>query len=316
MRFTVLASGSAGNASLLEAGDFGLLLDAGLGPRLLAARLASVGRSWQHVNAVILSHTHSDHWNDRTLAHLARTGIPLHCHREHLWNLQNYGTSLPALKRAGLVRTYETGATMPLAPTLRCTPLAVRHDGGATFGFRLDGAPDLFGQSGTVAYLSDLGTWDRPLAQALADAELLAVEFNHDVAMQYASGRSARLVARVLGDRGHLSNVQAAALIREVLCLSGPGRLRHVVQLHLSRECNRPGLAVEALRAALGSQAEQVRIHTASQDEPGPTISLAGPVAGKRRRTVRRSASSRTVPASQPWLPGLEGSPSDATPLD
>ncbi len=61
-----------GNATLIESGDFGVLIDAGLGPRQLASRLAAVGRSWAAVNAVILTHTHADHWKDRTLAHLRR----------------------------------------------------------------------------------------------------------------------------------------------------------------------------------------------------------------------------------------------------
>src|SRR5262249_29353606 len=56
LRFTVLASGSAGNASLIETGGFGLLLDAGLGPRQLGARLASVGASWQDIHGVLLTH--------------------------------------------------------------------------------------------------------------------------------------------------------------------------------------------------------------------------------------------------------------------
>ena len=61
VRFTVLASGSGGNASFLEAGDFGLLLDIGLGPRQLAKRLAAAGAGWSRVRAVLLTHTHSDH---------------------------------------------------------------------------------------------------------------------------------------------------------------------------------------------------------------------------------------------------------------
>ena len=62
-RFTVLASGSSGNSSLLEVDGFGLLLDIGLGPRQLASRLITSGRSWQNVQAVLLTHTHGDHWN-------------------------------------------------------------------------------------------------------------------------------------------------------------------------------------------------------------------------------------------------------------
>src|SRR5215831_19007106 len=101
LRFTVLASGSAGNASLIETGGFGLLLDAGLGPRQLAARLAAVGASWQDVHAAVLTHTHSDHWTDRTLAHLHRRGLPLYCHPDHHRVLGTYSPGFAALRSAG-----------------------------------------------------------------------------------------------------------------------------------------------------------------------------------------------------------------------
>src|ERR1700757_1830553 len=93
LQFTVLASGSAGNASLLEADGFGLLLDVGLGPRQLAARLAVHGASWHRVHAALLTHTHSDHWRDTPLAHLRRRGIPLYCHPDHSPALTAYGSA-------------------------------------------------------------------------------------------------------------------------------------------------------------------------------------------------------------------------------
>src|SRR5205823_8596586 len=62
VRFTVLASGSSGNASLVEAGGFGLLVDCGLRPRVPGWRLAAVGLSGRSVPAVVLSHTHGAHW--------------------------------------------------------------------------------------------------------------------------------------------------------------------------------------------------------------------------------------------------------------
>jgi hypothetical protein len=58
----------------------------------------------------------------------------------------------------------------------------------------------------SLAYVADLGTWDDELARSLADVDLLALEFNHDVDMDYASERSPYLIARVLGRHGHLSN--------------------------------------------------------------------------------------------------------------
>jgi phosphoribosyl 1,2-cyclic phosphodiesterase len=305
LRFTVLASGSAGNASLIEAGGFGLLLDAGLGPRQLAARLAAVGASWQDVSAVVLTHTHSDHWNDRTLAHLHRRGLPLYCHPGHRDVLGTYSSAFRDLGTAGLVHDYEAGGDLMLAPGLRCRPLPVRHDGGPTFGFRLEAAPDLFGGGLTLAYLADLGCWDADLAAAVGDADVLALEFNHDVAMQYASGRHPRLIARILGDDGHLSNVQASALLREVLRQPGAGRLQHVVQLHLSRECNRPELAATAAQEVVGEVGRPIAVHTARQDVPGPRLRLGLAARGRpRRRFV--PARRRGVAAGHPWLPGLE----------
>src|SRR5262245_379960 len=246
LRFTVLASGSGGNATLIEADDFGLLLDAGLGPRLLAGRFADAGASWARVKAVVLTHTHSDHWDEGTLTHLWRKRIPLYCHPEHHPVLDAGSRGFAHLKASNLVRDYESGRDLDLSPKMCCLPLPLRHDGGITFGFRIEGAPDLFGGACALAYAADLGCWDASLAASLADVDLLALEFNHDVGLECASGRSPRLIARVLGDEGHLSNEQAALLLREVLRRSPPNRLRHLVQLHLSRECNRPVLAEAA----------------------------------------------------------------------
>jgi phosphoribosyl 1,2-cyclic phosphodiesterase len=305
LRFTVLASGSGGNASLVEANGFGLLLDAGLGPRQLAARLAAAGASWHNVHALLLTHTHSDHWNERTLLHLRRRGLPVWCHADHHRTLEAYSASFPALHAAGLVRGYEEGLELVLAPGLHCMPLRLRHDGGATFGFRLEAGADLFGRPFALAYLADLGSWDAALVEAVGDVDLLALEFNHDVAMEHASGRQPRLIARVLGDEGHLSNEQAAALLRALLRRSLPGRLRHVVQLHLSRQCNRPDLAAAAGRAVLAERDPPIELHTARQDEALPTLHLgAADAARRQRRLVPRRGPAASQ--AQPWLPGLE----------
>ncbi len=303
LRFTVLASGSSGNATLVQANDFGVLIDVGLGPRQFATRLREVGSSWSSVDAVLLTHTHSDHWKDRTFAYLQRAGIPLYCHPDHHPVLLAYSPAFSNLLAAGLVRPFEAWQRLLLAPGLHCQPLPVRHDSGATFGFRLDGAPDLFGRAPALAYAADLGTWDAPLAEQLADVDLLALEFNHDVSLERSSGRAPRLVARVLGDEGHLSNDQASALVADVLRRS-PGRLRHLVQLHLSRDCNRRSLAREAARRALDGTCPEVRLHTAHQHVPGSPLLLSAEEAPRRRQgATRRPLSS--LPA-EPWLPGLE----------
>jgi hypothetical protein len=311
LRFTVLGSGSAGNASLLEASGFGLLLDAGLGPRQLATRMSAVGVSWKHVHGVILTHTHSDHWNERTLAHLHRRRVPFLCHEAHRGVLARMSPEFGRLIAAGLVRTYETIEAFVVADGLRCLPLPLRHDGGATFGFRFECTEASSEPAWSLGYVADLGCWTPELAQALADVDLLALEFNHDVGMEYASGRSRHLIHRVLGDDGHLSNEQAAALLLEVIRRSTPGRLRHVVQLHLSRDCNRARLALAVAEEALSGLATSVEIHTASQHQPGPSLILDGPglprpVNRPHLRPERPRAVAKASPSYQLWLPGWE----------
>src|SRR5438067_13016363 len=130
LRFTVLASGSGGNATLVESDDGGLLLDAGIGPRILAGRLADAGASWSSVRAVLLTHTHSDHWDDGTLAQLCKREIPLFCSPAHHPVLENWSPGFNQLKSANLVRDYESGQMIEPAPGMHCLPVPVRHDGG------------------------------------------------------------------------------------------------------------------------------------------------------------------------------------------
>jgi phosphoribosyl 1,2-cyclic phosphodiesterase len=266
--FTVLSSGSSGNSSLLEADGLGLLLDVGLGPRQLAGRMRAFGTSWKQIRAVLLTHTHTDHWNERTFAHLHRLRIPLYCHAEHHESLLTISPAYAALAKEGLAARYEIDVPLDLWGGLSCLPFRLCHDGGLTCGFRVERKACSFGLHFALAYAADLGSWSVDLARRLADVDLLALEFNHDVELQRASGRPPELIARVLGDDGHLSNAQAAALVDQVMALSAVGRLRHLVQLHLSQQCNSPDLA----RLAVGALPADVNVHTARQDMPGPRI--------------------------------------------
>ncbi|MBL8794021.1 MAG: MBL fold metallo-hydrolase [Planctomycetia bacterium] len=307
LRFTVLASGSSGNASLIQTDAGAVLLDIGLGPRQLTERFAAVGASWEQIAAVLLTHTHGDHWSDRTLGLLRRRQIPLYCHPLHHPGLLGNGQQFQRLLDAGLVRDFDASRDFDLGGGLRCRALALSHDCQPTFGFRFEKQVALFGPPAALGYAADLGCWSPALAAALADVDLLAIEFNHDVGLEYASGRSAQLIYRVLGDGGHLSNAQAAALLEDILRRSTPGRLRHVVQLHLSRDCNRVSLAQEAARVVAQAANQELQIHSASQHRPGPTLLVGNST--RSVRPARRTSSTprrRAAPTAAPWLPGFE----------
>ncbi len=267
VELAVLASGSSGNACLLKVDGFGLLIDAGLGPKKLIGQLRKVGAGWPSVQAMILTHTHGDHWNGRTLGRLSKLGIPLYCHRDHQRRL-SLADGFQQLKSARLVRNYREGEPLVFSGGLMCTTVPVRHDSGATFGFRFERRRTLFDSPWSMAFASDLGTWDHQVAEAFANVDLLALEFNHDVPMQKNSRRSWQLIERVLGDEGHLSNEQAAELTAEVVSRSAADRVKRLVQLHLSRDCNRPQLARECAESVLAALGHPCEIHTADQHEP------------------------------------------------
>lgn len=288
--WTVLASGSGGNASLLEVNNRGLLVDLGLGPRQFDSRLEEIGFSWEGVRGVILTHTHSDHWNAKSLARLTERGIPFYCHLDHLRALQLACRKFQDVQFAGLVKTYSAGRPFTPVPGVRCRAVEVKHDGGPTFGFRIEDDAGNAPSHWAVGYAADLGSWDQKVAAALADVDLLALEFNHDVELQLASSRARWLINRVLGEFGHLSNEQGARLFEECVGLSPAGRVRHLVQLHLSGECNSPPLATAAARKAIARLGLDVELHTADQHTPSLTIPLSRE---SRRPAFRRTA---TVP--------------------
>src|SRR5580704_12921054 len=137
-RFSVLASGSSGNAALLEAEGFGLLIDCGLQPRMLTARLREINLSWERINAVILTHTHGDHWKDKTLADLRSRKIPIYAHAEQFEQLSMAAESYAPLHQAKLTRTYQANRSLELACGLSLRPLLVSHDADPTFAFRIE----------------------------------------------------------------------------------------------------------------------------------------------------------------------------------
>ena len=101
--------------------------------------------------------------------------------------------------------------------------------------------------------------------------------------MQRGSRRSAYLIARNLGDRGHLSNAQGAEFVAAVLQRSGAGSVRHLVLLHLSQQCNSPTLALRSARAVVRASGRRVTVHAAQQAPAHPNLWIEP---GRHRRTT------------------------------
>jgi phosphoribosyl 1,2-cyclic phosphodiesterase len=266
-RVVVLGSGSSGNATLLQAEGFGLLIDCGFGHLELSSRLQVAGASWNDVNAVVLTHTHTDHWNRYAFEHFRRRKIPLYLHPEHHATFASLKQFEP-LKKADLLCDYAAERPFALGPYC-VQALPIPHDADPTHALRFswDNGQRAFGLA------TDLGRVDSELIDFLRGVDVLALEFNHDVPMQKSSPRPYHLIQRILGDSGHLSNEQAAEAAKEWVA-SDTAKLRALIQIHLSRECNTPELARSSIEAWLMDASPETRLITSLQTGPTPCVEV------------------------------------------
>ena len=296
---TILASGSSGNTALVDCDGERWLIDLGLEPKELDARLADAGASWSQIKGVLITHRHSDHWRPKTLARCLSSRVPVHCHRDNCPAFRLACPDFRDLEQARLFRPFVGEKSIPLSVNWQCRPFRVRHDGGATFGFRFE---ETAGGNSThslsvcaatpraFAYVADLGCWDRGVVDRLLDIDLLALEFNHDPELLRNSTRPPWLIHRILGDEGHLSNAQAAALISETLKHGNSTRLQQLVLLHISHECNSSDLAAASARAALEKSGCNANVFAAEQHQRSPTFVVgAATIAENAGRLVQAS---------------------------
>jgi len=233
-RAVVLASGSAGNVLLLEAGTTRLLVDAGLSAEAIERSLADAGADLAGVSAILLTHEHDDH--ARGAGPLSRRfDIPVHA------NAATIAAAGDAFAGAAL-RTFETGRPFEVGPFV-ITAFPVSHDAADPVGLTLEVARHRI----TVA--TDLGSIDESLDPTLAETELVILESNYDLRLLNVSGYPWFLKNRIVGPRGHLSNDDAA----RALARTSAGRARTVCLVHLSEVNNLAPLARDTALDAIAT---------------------------------------------------------------
>lgn len=239
MKFSVLASSSKGNCTYVESGETRILVDAGLRCKTLRERLAAIGRSPDDVQAVLVTHGHSDHVSGLPVLE-SRTGVPVYATDGTAATVERDGRR----EKPDLAWNFAVfAAGEPFAAgDFSVEPFPIPHDAADPVGFVLR---DPSGAS--LGFATDLGEAPLVVRHRLAGCRALVLEFNHDRGMLLASDRAWSLKQRILGRSGHLSNEQAAELLAQVATPS----LRCVVPAHLSDECNTPALALAAARDAL-----------------------------------------------------------------
>ena len=273
MRFTMLASGSKGNCSIIDDGQSSYLIDGGISPRTLETHLKISGFTPQRLRGLVLTHTHGDHWNPRLFAYCAEKKIPWYLHKTHARTIYDQLPEFKAFWESGLARFYLPNTPFETAPGWTWLPVNLSHDSSETFGFRLD-IKNAQVPCVSIGYLADLGIWNKALVEQFTDLDLLALEFNHDEDLQKNSKRPQFLIDRIMGNEGHLSNYQAVCFLDYLKSLGVSKLPKHLVQVHLSEQCNSPEHAQAALELFLKDSTINMKLQTAQSKKTTSPINL------------------------------------------
>jgi phosphoribosyl 1,2-cyclic phosphodiesterase len=255
---TSLASGSSGNALLIQAGDAALLLDCGLSARATERLLRQRGVEPARLAAILLTHEHGDH----------SRGAPALCRKYALPLVANTPT-LDALapELHGVATRPLDNANRASVASVAVEGFALPHDAAAPLGFRVEY------QGWSVAVAVDLGGWDEAVAAALADADLVVVEANHDRERLLAAPYPWGIKHRIMSPLGHLDNMSAGELIARACRV---GRVRTAWLGHLSEQANSPAIALKAVAACLRqARVRDVTLAVAERGKPSACWSSA-----------------------------------------
>ncbi len=236
MRVMTLQSGSNGNSIFVEAGGVRLLVDAGISGVRMQSRLTAQGIDPRDVDALLISHDHSDHVRCMGV-YQRKFGIPVYVTERTLMaaRLRN---------RLGViddVRCFTSGAYLEFG-TLRVETVRTPHDGVDGVGFVFDDGECRLG------VLTDLGHVFAGLEETLQSLDAVLLESNYDPRMLEQGPYPELLKRRIRGPGGHLSNHESARLLSDAF----RRRLKWALLAHLSQQNNDPALALQTHQEIVG----------------------------------------------------------------
>ncbi len=262
IKYSILASGSTGNATYIETPHRRILVDAGLSGKKIEERMAKINRSLADVDGIFVTHEHSDHIQ----------GVGVLARRYNLPIYANAGTWAAMRDKIGKINP-EQQFELPPASVLDLGDLQVE-----SFAVSHDAAQPQFYQlhhdQQTLCIITDTGYVSEQVAGTIRNADAYLMECNHDPEMLRNGPYTWSLKQRILGDEGHLSNEEGAEALMDVI---GP-KTKQVVLGHRSQHNNYRELAHLTVQGILQAQGLGVdhdfQLWDAEPDQPLPLRSV------------------------------------------
>jgi phosphoribosyl 1,2-cyclic phosphodiesterase len=229
----VLASGSAGNAAFLATSKTRILIDAGLSVKELTRRLAEIGESPEDIDAVVITHEHSDH-----IAGLARfvrfrerkkKPVPVYLTRLTAPAIEWTGPDGKKTEIPSAVEKFQAGSGWMIG-NVAVQSFGISHDAIDPVGFTF------IAEGVKVGVATDLGYVTESLRIHLRRVQMLLFESNHDEDMLRVGPYPWSVKQRVLGRQGHLSNNSTCEFLEKDL----DGGIQTLILGHLSEHNNHP----------------------------------------------------------------------------
>lgn len=228
LRFTVLSSGSTGNATIIQGNDHTVMIDAGLSAKKLDELMKQQGVSGHDLDALLVTHEHSDHI--KGLGAFARKyEIPIYANEPTWGALERHVGSISQEKRM----IFQSGEELCFGG-MRVHTFPISHDAAEPVGYT-------FEEDGyRLGVATDLGYVSEKVKAKIIDCDALVLESNHDTEMLRMGRYPWNIKRRILSDVGHLSNVAAGEALLELMT----DRTKRVYLAHLSQDHNQMDLAM------------------------------------------------------------------------
>lgn len=241
LKICVLASSSAGNCTFLGTEQTRILIDAGISRRETLAKLAAIGESGEKIDAILVTHEHSDHVS----------GLPMLVKGLKVPVFLTYLTA-PTIDWKGIkadIELFHAGSGFVIGD-IEVDSFTLPHDAIDPVGFCIRT------QGLKVSIVTDLGYVPESVPVHVRGSDFLILESNHDLEMLKVGPYPWHLKQRIMGRRGHLSNEVVSEFIRESL----DGRTSTLVLGHLSEQNNHPELVRRSAVHALECRSLSTRL--------------------------------------------------------